>query len=420
MSLQEGFSVTASASLCRPVGRLQRVELLDSLRGFALVGICAANLTSFAGRYVMSDDVVSGVDWGGRATLFLIDWLVEGKFYALFAMLFGVGFHLQSTKTEQADDIFTRFWLRRMAVLLAIGLFHMWLVWYGDILTLYACLGMAALLFRRVSSHALLYWIGGLLLVPLGIHVIATVTSEAWFWTSLSGVAAQWKASMGFSNRTALSLRLSHEWGEVLADNLLGAVTRPMSYLKAGRPFQVLGQFLLGVWIGRALAGGFHAPRPSLVAVCQWSIGMGLVLNLIYAGLKAMMGAAFVLGTTGFLQAVVYHGGSTLLAVGYASLIALGSQQRASTWTWFAPMGRMALSNYLMQSFVGLLLFYGYGLGWSGRFPFFGILPLALAIVAVQRWLSATWLTTHEHGPLEGVWRRISYGSEWRSMPVAP
>ncbi len=160
----------------------ERLQVLDTLRGFALFGILLANLVSFMGYNTYSAEEIVALPVSDRAVLFSIDWFVEGKFYGIFSILFGVGFVLQAQRFRVADVNFSAFWLRRMAILCCIGLLHMYLVWNGDILTLYGVLGMLLPLFLNLSNRALLRWIVALLSIPLLIHVLLYLTQEASFW----------------------------------------------------------------------------------------------------------------------------------------------------------------------------------------------------------------------------------------------
>ncbi|MEC5162054.1 MULTISPECIES: DUF418 domain-containing protein [unclassified Janthinobacterium] len=397
----------------KPTPAGQRIDLLDCVRGFALIGICIANLVSFAGLYVMTPDQLSALPWpvADRIVLFLVDCFVEGKFYTLFSVLFGIGFGLQAGKAERLSAPFAGFWCRRMAALCLFGLIHLFLIWYGDILTLYSVMGVLLLCFRTLKSHHLLWWIGGLLLMPLAIQTGHFLTSEQPFWQSLAQLQTQLKTHWGFAGRSLFEMRSSNNGLEILASNMVNAVTRPMSYLQSGRPFQVLGQFVLGFWIAREILPRLNEPT-FLRARSPWPFALvGLVCSAVYAAIKAYTHSPSSEGALGMVQSLVYHAGSTTLALCYLLLIARLWQ--APRWramvAWLLPLGRMPLTNYLSQSVIALLLFYGFGLGWMGEFPFAALIPLTMSIILLQRALCQCWLRHWQQGPLERLWRWLAY-----------
>ncbi len=402
-----------ATSTFEPTDPAQRIALLDCARGFSLIGICIANLVSFAGLYVMTPDQISALPWpaADRVTLFLIDCFIEGKFYTLFSLLFGIGFGLQVTRAERLSASFTGFWLRRMAVLCLFGLLHMFAIWYGDILTLYSLMGVVLLCFRDVSSKCLLWWIGVLLLVPLLTQILLFLTADHTFWQSLVQVKMRLQTAWGLADRSLFDMRNSSDFLEILSSNVLNAVTRPMSYLQSGRPFQVLGQFLLGLWIAREILPRLNEAA-SAFSHWVWPVAfVGLACSVAYAAIKAYTGLPNSPGVLGIVQSMVYHAGCTTLALCYLTLIMRGwwSSRWRVCLEWLIPLGRMPLTNYIGQSGIGLILFYGYGLAWMGKFPFVALVPLTASIVLLQRTACRWWLLHRSHGPLERLWRFFSY-----------
>jgi uncharacterized protein len=394
----------------RPTQKQERLALLDALRGFALCGILLANLEGFTGAYLLTP-AETAAQPATRAVLFLINWFIEGKFYALFSMLFGMGFAMQSARAQQAGATFLPLWYRRMAALTVIGLTHMYLIWHGDILTLYSLLGMLLPFFFLFSNRRLGQCVVVLLLVPLGVHLLAVWTREAAFWNLLTDVVANLKAQFGYAGRTIAQMRTSDSMFEVLVSNWLSAIPRPMAYLQTGRIPQVLGQFLLGVWLARTvlprIQAGERLPHKSWM-LCGT---LGLLAGFGYAWIKGATGSAFSLNATGLWQGVIYHTGSTLLALGYAGAF-------AHWWThprWqqrlrhLALLGRMALTNYITQNIIGVLLFYGYGLALMGKVTY-ATIPLIGAVILLLQWLGCRWWLGHfAQGPLEWLWRKATY-----------
>lgn len=393
----------------QPTTKAERFEVLDALRGFALFGILLANLVSFFGLYTLSSEQIVALPTADRSVLFFIDWFIEGKFYGLFSILFGIGFGLQAARMGETPA-FKAYWYRRMWVLLAFGLVHMVFVWNGDILTLYALLGMLLPLFLNLTDRTLIGWIVCLLAAPLAIYVVTYVTSESALWGALSRFSAELQVDLGYGGRSLLEMRTSDSIWEVLAANALSVIPRPMSYLVSGRYPQVLGLFLLGMYIARRLpavaTGRVPLSRAAIAAFLS-----GLICAIAYAGIKGATGTYYGLTPLGAVQAVVYHVGSPLLslAIGWAFVTAWGRASSTGVFSHLATLGRMALTNYLLQTGVSAVLFFGYGLGLMGKLPFSMVPLFALGILLCQWVLSHYWLRTWSQGPLESVWKRLAY-----------
>ena len=397
----------------KPTIASERLQVLDALRGFALFGILLANLYSFMGYNTYSPEEIIVLPVLDRAVLFFIDWFVEGKFYGIFSILFGVGFALQAERFRSANSSFPAFWFRRMIVLCCIGLLHMYLVWNGDILTLYSLLGMLLPFFLNLSNRALLRWIVVLLLIPLLIHGLLYFTPEASFWGSMRHFSGGLKAEWGFADRSLLEMRTSDSAWEVFSVNVLYAIPRPMSYLMSGRYFQVLGLFLIGLLLARYWLPRIRSNDISVPSAAVWVGVIGLVTSLGYAVIKGTIGTPFAVSEIGLIQAVVYHIGSTSLALGTSMLILYvwASGRAKLVFRNLALLGRMALTNYIFQNVTAVLLFFGYGLALMREVPFAYLPWFAFGILAAQWAFSRAWLRRFKQGPLEFAWRKLTYRS---------
>ncbi|NRB51880.1 MAG: DUF418 domain-containing protein [Saprospiraceae bacterium] len=397
----------------KPTTGSERIQVLDALRGFALFGILFANLYSFIGYNTYTPAEIIVLPILDRAVLFFIDWFVEGKFYGIFSILFGVGFALQAERFSAASVNFRAFWYRRMLVLCCIGLLHMYLIWNGDILTLYSLLGMLLPLFVFRSDRTLLRWVVVLLFIPLVIHLVTYLTPDAPFWGSLRRISTGLKAQWGFADLSLLEMRTSDSALEVCAVNVLYAIPRAMSYLLSGRYFQVLGLFLIGILLARHWLPKIKNNEVRVPSSAIWIGGIGLITSFAYAVIKGMIGTPYALTEIGLLQAVVYHVGSTSLALGIAMLFLVfwASGRAERVFQNLALLGRMALTNYIFQNVTAVLLFFGYGLALMRKVPFSYLPFFAFGILTVQWLFSRAWLKRFKQGPLEYVWRRLSYGS---------
>ena len=384
--------------------------LLDSLRGYALLGILMANMMAFIGFFFMEDAQSAALPLGhlDDLTEFLLEWLVVGKFYSIFSLLFGIGFAIQLGRLEQRGEGVPRY-LRRLAVLFLIGLAHLYLLWLGDIVALYALLGAVLLLFRKASDKALLRWAVALWLIPIAwsaaIHFGDFKPGRPFFQTAQAMIAAAGLDREAgplamLAGPNFLPHLLAHP-GEVFFR--IGRLVYEMRFTK------VLGMFLIGLWVGRrAVYANLDQYRPLLRRVATIGLGLGLPLAAAkaYVTLTANDRPAFE-----FAAECLYVLSTPTLALGYAAGFALlWAMGRRGLLAWSAPAGRMALTNYLMQTVLQSLFFYGWGFGQIAKYGLIFIFPFALALFAFQLAYSRWWLNHFRFGPVEWVWRSATYG----------
>ncbi|MEM8897465.1 MAG: DUF418 domain-containing protein [Bacteroidota bacterium] len=402
----------------QPTTRSERLEVIDALRGFALFGILLANLYSFVGYNTYATEEIFDLPLADRGVLFFIDWFVEGKFYGIFSILFGVGFALQAERFHGSDSNFFAYWFRRMIVLLCIGLLHMNFIWNGDILTLYSLLGMLLPLFLPLSNKRLIRWIFMLLVIPLFISLIIYATPDSSFWSSLREFSQGLKSDWGFADLSLLEMRTSDNPIEVMSVNILYAIPRSMSYLMSGRYFQVLGLFLIGIVLARVWLPKIREKEISVPTEAVWIGVIGLVTSFAYAVIKGAIGFPFPLTKLALLQVLVYHIGSTSLALGIAMLFLYlwASGKVKGLFQHLALLGRMALTNYILQNVIAVVLFFGYGFALMRVWPFAVIPFLAIGILSAQWLFSRSWLKNHKQGPLETIWKKLSYSPRKKSI----
>lgn len=393
-----------------PIGTDERSALLDSLRGWALFGILIANMMAFIGFFFVEDAersrmLLSQFD---DVAEFLLEWLVVGKFYSIFSFLFGIGFAIQLGRLEQRGEGVPRY-LRRLFVLFMIGLAHLLLLWLGDIVALYALMGAVLLLFRRLSDQALLRWAVLLWLIPIAwsaaIHFGGFQPAEPIYNTGVAMIASTGlDVSKGplplLAGPDFLPHLLAHP-GETMFR--LGDLVWQMRFTK------VLGMFLIGLWVGRrALYANLGQYRPLLRRVAIVGLGVGLPLAAVKAVLGMWPGDSPAIE---FAAELFYVLSTPTLALGYAAGFALLWQAgRQRLLGWAAPAGRMALTNYLMQTILQSALFFGWGLGMIAKLGLVFVFPLSIALFALQILYSRWWLSRYRFGPVEWVWRSLTYG----------
>lgn len=389
-----------------------RYDILDILRGVALLGICLANfgelsLYTFQGPQVTSAMASADID---RIIGFVRYFLIDGKFYTLFSLLFGIGFSIILTNCKAKGKSGIRVFYRRMAVLAIIGLMHLVLLWAGDILLLYAILGMLLPLFRKTPDRRLLLFAGILLFLPVAVDTFSVLTGARFSPMALINEAvAHFHAKSGITpDNFGMWLREGTGYTDVLKFNLAGSFIRCGEFIEGNRIFKVLGLFLLGLYAGRKrLFADLKNNTRLLSRVRNWGFAVGIPLSLLYAWNAVSHDP---LGSVG--GSAVYAFSVVPMGLAYAAALCLWyarskDKRRFEPW---AMTGRMALTNYIGQSVAGMALFYGIGMALGGTMGLVCVEAAALGVFAFQMLSSNIWLRYFRFGPLEWVWRMLTYG----------
>jgi uncharacterized protein len=355
----------------------ERFESIDILRGLALFGVLVVNLVTAFRVSIFQQFLPARADasWGERWVNAFIRYGVELKAFALFSLLFGFGLALQYDRFAATGR--PRYWLsRRLLVLFGFGLVHLLLIWNGDILTEYA--------------------LAGLLVLPL-------LAAPAWVLALASALLLAAYLAMPYLPplvpwpQTAWLMKHVEQANHILSTGSLREVIQfNLGELPYLLPLHVnvlprtLGLFLLGalVWRLRVIQRT-AALRGRLAAVCAAALAGGVL-----ASVSSPDGPAVILLPLGY-------------AAGAIVLLECAPVRRALHG--LGAIGRMAFTNYIAQSLVADGIFYGWGLGQFGKLDAPTVLALAVAIYAAQAWLSGWWLRRYRFGPLEWLWRTLTY-----------
>ena len=389
-----------STSAFQPVAASERIATLDVLRGFALFGILLMNMEAFSGPLDMSftgiDPHWQGGDYWADAFVYIF---VQGKFFTLFSLLFGAGFAVMAQRASSAGRDFTRFYLRRSLGLLIIGALHAVLLWSGDILVAYALLSFALLAFREAPRSWLpvlgtaAYVGAAVLMLLLGVlmQFAPADASSAQQAAAVVSIEAQRQAYGHGSYVQAVAQRLRDLGASLGALLVVGP--------------QILGMFLIGAWFARSGAIADPARYRRLWAVLRWlllPLGLAVMFSSVYLQSYNPPGRFDMRGAAAYALTAI---AGLLMCLGYLAWGVRWSRYLQ----WLAPAGRMALSNYLGQSLVCTLVFYAYGLGWFEQMGRAGQLLFAAGVFAAQVALSHVWLRRFQFGPVEWVWRALTY-----------
>lgn len=385
-----------------PTTERQRYLILDALRGIALMGIALANYPEFALWTFLGGEEQAAMPTAAidRVVRYLQYMLVDGKFYTIFSILFGIGFSLILERHGR------RLFVRRVMILLVIGFLHLMFIWSGDILLLYAVGGLLLTLFIGLKDKILLVLALALILIPVGLDAItefggvdfASPFYQAWWnQAEIQGINEDNFASW---------LRDAHSYDQVFAFLTQGAYERIWEFVEGHRLPKVVGLFILGYLIGkhRLYTRLQDIPLRSIV-LC--TAVFALPISALYAW-SAVCNHPW--GRT--IHSLLYAISVIPLALVYITGICkLFLQKQESTlFRSLSAPGRMALSNYISQSLVGIILFYGLGFGLGTTFGLVHVELTALAVFIIQVLLSKLWLHWFHFGPLEWIWRMMTYG----------
>lgn len=393
-----------------PVAATERIAVLDVLRGFAVLGILVMNVGSFAMVFAAYSNPTADGDFTGlNRWMFYANYLVANqKFMTLFSILFGAGVVLMTGRAAARSGRSAALHYRRMLWLVLIGLVHAYALWYGDILVLYGVCGLWVFLLRRVRPSRLATLAVVLLLVPVGVSVVFGVTVPSWPADEVAGMRAEWQPDAATVGEEIAVYRGG--WAGQMAHRVPTAVK-----------FQTLFTLLFSLWragglmlLGMALFkwGVLSGERSKRFFQQLAVLGLGLGFPLVAYGLYRHVAAGWSFRYSMFFGELYNYVGSVAVCLGYIGLVTL-----AGRWRWvehaarpLAAVGQMALSNYLLQTVLCTTIFYGHGLGLFGRVDRTGQLALVVAVWAVELIASPLWLRAFRFGPVEWLWRSLTYG----------
>ena len=396
------------ADEARPISLTERIEVIDVLRGIAVCGILIGNMQWNTGYGFMPPAMDALQPLLDRVTHYLVHVFVEGKFYSIFSLLFGFGFALQIARADERGDAKASVFKRRLFWLLVIGVIHA-AIWAGDILSVYALMGFLLLLFRRKSDSSLLKWTFWLVATPVIFYLLILVLFLLFAPPDTASIVDKAQADM---YQSAVNVVPNGGFFQIVRDyNRSMLAGRWAGLIVQMRLPKVLSMFLLGLYIYRK----GYLQRPSehqalIKQVMVYGLGFGLVCNVLFAWFSRSE-LDLPPSVNGLVGIVMYGVGVPALALGIIALIVTLWQSAA--WRKilgvFKPVGRMALTNYLMQTAISLFIFYGWGLGYFGKVGALTATLIALAIFAAQIGISAAWLKYFAYGPMEWIWRQLTY-----------
>ena len=406
-----------------PVQVNEREIFIDVLRGFAILGIFIANLNGFSfyqeglppAPYLLPD--------ADKKMSFLHHMFIEGKFYSIFSLLFGWGIALQIKRgiAGGIDPLPTI--RRRLFFMLLLGAIHL-MIWTGDIVFFYALLAYILLPLRKFSNKTLLFTGGILILSPILLYWLKMT------WPVLNTPAEQLGKLNGYlsqqllpefqdiKSREDLAEALKRvTWWDVLKNNIAGAFGRFSHLLMVSRAPKVLGMFLIGYVLGRS---GFYRNIDQYKKTVYIIIAVGLLIGLptnyfLAKQMQDHMNDYFQFKQNGLYQTISYALGVVPLALAYVGLFMLvfKSPTGKKLLSFLAPAGKMAFTNYIMQSLIGNFFFFSAGLGFMWKVGPVYYTLFGFTVFIGQVIVSTIWLKYFNYGPVEWLWRSATY-KKWQ------
>ena len=391
-----------------------RVQVLDSTRGFALLGIVIINAMSILAVKGSTPAFTVDIPKPDRFLQDVILFFIESKFFTLFSLLFGIGFAIQIQSAERQGRNFLPRISRRMMCLLLFGLLHILLLWDGDILVIYAITGTCLIFFRNTSPRVLRRWIVGLLAVPASIVMgIFTFTLLARLTQSGadSMAAADQSLATSFADTSATENLLTSGFVQGISDRIQTYLE--LSPLLLSRIPTVLAMFLIGLYLGKT---NYYRELATHVDQLRKVRFYGLTIGFFLMAL--IVTATKCLPASSALVAIIedqYLAGP-ILSLGFAAAFALAflAHSELKAFGYFAHVGQMALTNYILQSLVLTFIAYGWGLALALQLNGFQVMGIVGVLYSGQVILSKFWLRRFRYGPLEWIWRNFTY---WQIVP---
>ena len=405
----------------QPVPQSKRLETLDILRGFALLGILLANTGNYS-LYQMQPSGIKARFPYTKINEFLDAFhygFIDGKFYAIFSLLFGIGFSLIFFQKESGGRL--SLFYRRLFFLLIIGLVHALLIWEGDILVFYALVGALLPLFRNMAPRKLILVAGLLMISPMLFDGIKVATSGRF-------TPGKTFETLAFANDDQSGITGKNYYRWVLDNDSYANLTQwnrsgfyYLWYLRieSNRIPKVLAMFILGLAVGKLrIFERFDEYRRRLFKLMIGGLIIGIPAAL--ARIYLENDKTRLPDPGGLLDTFAYLINVVSLSLAYSiAIVLIYHRYKPKLLRWLQPVGRMALTNYIMQSVISVGIYYGIGLGMGAQFGPAIYMPIAFGIFILQIIYSKIWLSYFNFGPAEWVWRQLTYRKRLKLRKVA-
>jgi uncharacterized protein len=399
-------------AVSEPVTEKERIVSIDVLRGFALLGILPMNIQYFS---MISAAYMNPTTYGDLHGANLWVWvlchvLADEKFMAIFSMLFGAGILLMTSRVEAAGKRSAPLHYRRMGWLTLFGLAHAYLLWSGDILFTYGMCGMVVYLCRKWKPRRLL--IVGLLTLAVAPAILTGegIWSRHWTLKQVQTASEQlWAPTPAMVANEVVAYRGS--WTEQMRVRAVDSAQMQTVFFVLFTFWRAAGLMLVGMALFQWGVFRARLRRPDYWTMVFAAVCVGIPLTLF--GTARDFASGWEFRNSFFYGMQFNYWASLLVCTGWVGAVMLACQsvRMIPVTRRLASIGRMAFTNYILQTLICTTLFYGHGFGLFGKVERVGQLGIVFIIWAVQLTLSPIWLEHFLFGPLEWLWRSLTYWS---------
>jgi uncharacterized protein len=394
----------------QPVSEKERIVSIDVLRGLALLGILPMNIQGFSmiGAAYFNPTAYGDLHGANYLVWFLSHVLADEKFMTIFSMLFGAGILLMTGRIEAKQRSSAPLHYRRMGWLILFGMAHSYLLWYGDILFSYGLCGMVVYLCRKLRPRTLLAL--GLLLIAIGSIVLTAYGLWSSHWSAAQLQQAREQMWMPTPHMIAKEVAAYQgSWTSQMSRRVPDSVQMETLFFVAATFWRAGGLMLLGMALFKW--GVFSGQRSARLYWGMIAIALLIGIPVTLYGTRSDFASGWDFRYCFFFGTQFNYWASLLVSSGWVGAMMLASKATAlfPVTRRLAAVGRMAFTNYIMHSVLCTTIFYGHGFGLFGKVERVGQFAIVLVMWTVQLLLSPIWLRYFFFGPLEWLWRSLTY-----------
>jgi uncharacterized protein len=398
-----------------PVDLKERIISLDMLRGIAVLGILIMNIQSYS---MISAAYINPTAYGDLTGMNKWVWILshlfaDQKFMSIFSLLFGAGIFLFTERLTAKGDSSLRLHYRRTFWLFLIGITHSYLLWYGDILVSYALCALVIVLFRNLSPKVLIFIGLFLIMIPSLIYLMFGISWDFIPPEGQEGIIHSWNSTPDLIAKEINTYRSG--WLDQMSLRIKEAIGFQTFIFLIYTGWRVTGMMMIGMALYNLKI--LSAKKSISFYTINTLIGLLIGLPIIILGIIENFALEWKAHYSMFIGWQFNYWGSVFLAWAYICIAMLVCKllKNSKIITVFASVGRMALSNYLLQTVICTFIFYGHGFGYFGSVERTEQIFLVMIIWILQLILSPLWLARFRFGPVEWLWRSLTY---WKRQPM--
>ena len=392
-----------------PIEPQERIEILDALRGFALIGIIFHNMLFFSGyAFIPFGDLEQFSSFHLNEKIYDVAiFLIDAKFYMLFSILFATGFYMQFSKHTKDPTAFLKTYRRRIFFLAIIGLIHS-LIWFGDILFTFSVIAFILILFRNIKTKNLLRWSLFFMVLPFLIDLALLPFLQAQNIVSHENISSFAHVIYpDMAPKDVINTFQNGTLSELFFLNIHNIMWKYLGYIPSGAFCKILGVFLLGYYLASIQYFTTTVKSNSLL-ISSFAIGL---LATISANLLGGNPYQFPSTLTNIVYKFLGVTGHVFMCIFYITSIfkIVRTSTGKRVFKYLIPVGKMTLTNYLSQTLIMITIFYNFGFNLIGRTNLIPVILIAIIILLLQIIMSNIWLNHFRFGPLEWIWRCLTY-----------